>query len=862
MHLSIPRYVSALLATAKLAFPASDESGRLHSSSLTSGAYSVAEQTHTLHVPARSPSAELQTFSMPPGYRAELVASEPSIQDPVAMDIDSKGRLWVIEMSGYMPDESRKHSREPACRVVVLEDTNNDGQMDRRTVFMNDLALPRSIKVLESGVLIVAPPNLLFVHDRNGDLKADDRTVVRNDFGEAEGGPEHNANGLMWGMDNIMHTSQHTYDLKFKAGSFSSIPVPNRGQWGVTMDDSGRLYRNWNDVPLSIDLVPSHYYLRNPSLTRTRGLYEPVLDPKDSAIWPSHPTKGVNRGYRTGYFREDSTISTFTSACSPVIFRGDRLPKEVQGDAFIAEPAGNLIQRVKLKSDDKGRVIGRNAYNERDFLTSTDERFRPVFLFSAPDGTLYVVDMYRGVIQDGSYQTDYLMEYVQQTKLSTPVNMGRIWRIVHESTIKDHKPELSSESAAQLVTYLGHPNGWWRDTAQRLLVEKGHKSVAGALGTLAINASDYRTRLHALWSLDGLDEIDPSVTEIALNDDSPFVRASALRLSERWIRSAGHPLTESVLKKFDDPDWMVRRQYAATVGELPVKIRVACLKRLIEHFGDDPELVDIVVSGLKGEELGVICALTKSRVEKIKIYDALSILSSTLGRRGESGEVQKLLDFSLDQTLPSWTRQVLLAGLEVGLLANSNQDGIPTPVGFRGATLNLKPAKLVHLGNDLNHPDSALAKRILKRLYWQGKESEYPLVPSLTPVEEVRLNNGKKLYQTTCGVCHQPDGQGSEKVAANLVGAKFVRAKDSEAAIRIVLSGKEGGTGLMPPFKETLTDEQIASILTFIRREWGDGASPVTPEFVKDTREMSNYRKSPWTDAEIIELIGPAATAR
>jgi len=356
--------------------------------------------------PALTPADELKTFQLPPGYRAELVASEPMVIDPIAIDFDLEGRMWVIEMLGFMPDTSGTDSRQPLGRIAVLEDANDDGKMDKRTVFLDKLILPRAFKILDRGVLVGEPPNLWLARDTNGDLVADSKDLVRNDYGRLEGNPEHNANSLYWGLDNTIYTSEHTYHLKLRDGKFETIPTPSRGQWGIGADDAGRIYRNWNEQPLFVDYVAPHYYTRNPNLTRTSGLYEMLMEPKDMTVWPVRPTRGVNRGYRDGTLRADGTLTTYVSAGTPTIYRGDRLPKDLYGDAFITESAGNLVHRLKIVDDGTGRLTGQNAYAKGEFFASTDERFRPVNLFGAPDGTLYVVDMYRGVSEDGTDWTD------------------------------------------------------------------------------------------------------------------------------------------------------------------------------------------------------------------------------------------------------------------------------------------------------------------------------------------------------------------------------------------------------------------------------------------------------------------------
>src|SRR3954467_6189665 len=385
--------------------------------------------------PPLAPEEALKTFYMPPGYHLELVASEPLIQEPVALDWDLEGRLWAVEMPGFMADIRGSNEHDPIGRVVVLEDTNADGLMDKRTVFAEGLVLARSIKVLDRGVLVAEPPNVWLMRDTNGDLRMDTKERVTDQYGRFDGDPQNNANGFYWGLDNRMYTAgQSNIQLRLKDGVFEVQPTLSRGEWGVSQDDSGRTYRNTNESALHVDLVPTSYYARNPNLVRTRGSYERLADdnPDLNLVWPVRPNPGTNRAYQLGIDRDDGSLSRFTSVCAPLVYRGDRLPEELYGNVFVAEPAANLVSRL-IVSDDGTTLRARKAYDRGEFLASTDERFRPVYLTNAPDGTLYIADMYRGIIEHRISVTEYLRDQVVARKLDRPTAYGRIYRVVHYS---------------------------------------------------------------------------------------------------------------------------------------------------------------------------------------------------------------------------------------------------------------------------------------------------------------------------------------------------------------------------------------------------------------------------------------------
>src|SRR3954465_9791830 len=474
--------------------------------------------------PPLTPQEEMQHFVMPPGFHVELVASEPLIQDPIAIDWDADGRMWVVEYPEYVPDlQAPEPNLDPIGRIVVLEDTNNDGTMDKRTVFAGGLVQARAVKALDHGILVLEPPNVWLMHDTNGDLKMDTKELVGSDYGRREGGVEGNANSFEWGLDNYLYSagSSVTYSLRVKDGVFDRRPTLSRGEWGVGQDDFGRMFRNDSESTLQVDLVPTPYYARNPGMLRTRGSDEVLTNDGNNIneVWPVRANPGTNRSYQFGVTRpSDGTVVQVTAACTPTVYRGDRWPPELYGNVFVAEPAGNLVRRIVLE-DDGTTLRARNAYDRAEFMGSTDERFRPVFISNAPDGTLMVVDFYRGVIQDRASTTLYLKDYIQKRKLDAPigVGMGRVYRVVHDSVQRDAtRPQLSRATPAALVQALSHPNGWWRDTAQRLLVERGARSVVPELRALATGSAPPPVRVKALWVLDGNDGIDIATIAAAL----------------------------------------------------------------------------------------------------------------------------------------------------------------------------------------------------------------------------------------------------------------------------------------------------------------------------------------------------------
>jgi mono/diheme cytochrome c family protein/glucose/arabinose dehydrogenase len=809
------------------------------------------------NAPALSVDDALKTFFLPPGYSLEVVAAEPLVQDPIVMDQDPDGRLYVIEMPAFALDETMRDSMEPICRVVVIEDTDDDGRMDKRTIFQDGLVLPRAIKVLANGVLVGEPPNLWLFKDTDGDLEADTKELVRDDFGRRDANIEHNANGLYWAMDNTIYTSEHDWNIKLKDGQWIKEESLVRGQWNLSQDDAGRIYRNWNEQPLFVDIIPVRYFVRNPNMVRTRGLYDILIERNETAIWPVRPTPGLQRAYREGMLREDGTATTYASSADPYIFRGDRLPKEVQGDAFVADSPTNLVHRLVVEDDGTGRLKARDAYEKGEFLASTDERFRPVNLFSAADGTLYVIDMYRGVVQDIAYQTEYLNTYIKQHDLAMPVGLGRIYRVAHESMRPGPKPSMSDDSAEELVAHLSHPNGWWRDMAQQLLVQRMATAVAPQLEKLAVSAPDWRAKLHALWTLDGIDAIRPDTVRAALKDPSPDVRAAAVRLSERWLRQKDHPIQKDVLAKMADENWIVRRQLAATLGEMPADARIAPLREMLDRYGDDEIVVDAVISGLAGAEPVMLAQVLESR-NRERSEDAVEMLAATIAKAKSAAAVERLLAAAGEISRPEWQRRALLAGAESGLTPPTR---FGRPVDGGGAlSLANEPKSVTALARESGEL-AELAKSIAAKVDWPGKPAPANQGPALTPEELERVAAGEKIYGNFCAGCHLASGQGNQGGATNLAESKLVTANPN-AVMRVVLGGKEGETGLMPPLSATLNDEQVAQVVSYIRNAWGHAGFPVTPRDAQETRGITSLRKEPWTDKELEPFLrGPFRSA-
>ena len=451
--------------------------------------------------PVLSPEEALQTFVLPRGFSIELVAAEPLVRDPVAFSFAPDGRLWIAEMCGYMNDLAGSGEGEPSGAIVVLADEDGDGRMDARTVFADGLVLPRALALTRGGVLVIAPPELLFLEDTDDDGIADRRTVLeRGHAGLAS--PEHAINGLLPTLDNAFACANVPWRYVYKENKFQREATAGGGQWGISQDDRGRLFYDYNSDPLRYDALPSRYLARNPDAGAPRGTNLQVV--QDLSVRPSRTTPGVNRGYRPGFLVEGK-LKEATAVCSPWIFRGGTFESPYAGAAFVCEPAANLVLAYAL-DDDAGALMGRALRHsvtkgvELDFLTSTDERFRPVALCDGPDGALYIADMYRGLIQHRLFVTTFLKQQVEARGLAQPIGHGRIWRVRRADAPRPELPALGDASWAELAAALASENGWVRDRVQQIFVEEGaeEEKAKTALRTLLTGDAPPLARVHAL----------------------------------------------------------------------------------------------------------------------------------------------------------------------------------------------------------------------------------------------------------------------------------------------------------------------------------------------------------------------------
>jgi glucose/arabinose dehydrogenase/mono/diheme cytochrome c family protein len=523
---------------------------------------------------ALSPAEAVKSFQLPPGYRMELVLSEPVIAEPVVTAFDGNGRMFVAEMRTYMQDADGIDELTPNSQVSLHWSSKGDGVFDKHTVFADKLLLPRIILPLGEGQLVIGETNTLdlYLHtDTDGDGVADKKELWFQG-GPRGGNLEHQPSGLIWALDNWLYTSYNSYRLRWTPQGVIKEPVAGTtSQWGVGMSDHGdTVYCNaGGEQGIASFQKPPVYGNFNPKGQRAEGFQE---------VFPAAGVRDFQGGLNRA--REpEGTLNHFTGTAGVDYYRGDRLPAELRGNIFTGEPVGRLVRRAKV-SNDGGLLVLTNPHQEEksEFLRSTDLCFRPVNVVNAPDGTLYITDMYRGIIQEGNWTRpgSYLRGKIDEYGFAKITDRGRVWRLVHDTSKLGPQPQMFRESPAQLVAHLAHPNGWWRDTAQKLLVLKQDRSVIGALQQIARSDENYLARLHAFWTVEGLGAADGALIREKLQDAHPQVRVAAIRVSESLIKRGDASLTADVLAhtKGNQPDVVTQAMLTANYLKLPDAAKV------------------------------------------------------------------------------------------------------------------------------------------------------------------------------------------------------------------------------------------------------------------------------------------------
>ncbi|MBM81983.1 MAG: hypothetical protein CMJ78_15540 [Planctomycetaceae bacterium] len=478
-----------------------------------------------------SPEESMKRIHLAPGFRLELVAAEPMIEEPVLCVWDGDSRMYVAEFRTYMQDADGTDQDLPKSRVSMLEDTDGDGRMDKVSRFVENLVLPRMLLPLDDRIIIneTYTEDYYAYRDTDGDGVADEKTLLYGG-GKAGGNLEHQNSAMMWGIDNWIYCARTGYKRhRFVGGEWKWERIyGDNGQWGLAMDDVGRFF-----LSTAGGERPAYGFQQLPQYGKLSLPGE--RENNFEAVYPIVKMVDVQGGLGR-VDKKRGALNRFTGCAGQSIFRGDKMPADFNGDYILPEPVGRLVRRAKVTNID-GKYVLSNAYENSEFIASTDKNFRPLWSATGPDGCLYIVDMYRGIIQEGNWtrKGSYLRGVIDKEGFAKNIGRGRIYRVVHESTKREAAPKMLGQETHELVEHLSHPNGWRRDTAQKLLVLRGDRAAVPLLETLARESASPLARMHALWTLDGLGVSSKSTVMAAMEDSDTRVKLAAIRISESMI---------------------------------------------------------------------------------------------------------------------------------------------------------------------------------------------------------------------------------------------------------------------------------------------------------------------------------------
>src|SRR5215203_6054171 len=632
------------------------------------------------------PGDALSTFELPAGFKIELVASEPLISDPVDMEIDEYGRMYVVEMHGYPLDKSGTGI------IKLLSDTDGDGHMDKSTVFADGLTLPNSIMRWKKGVLVTDAPDVFYLEDTTGDGRADKKEITLTGF--ALSNPQHNLNSPVLGIDNWIYLAHEgavatqTYKKEFgDTGTAIYYPQyakspklpPNASgravlfrpdqhllettssntQFGHTFDNWGHHFLVTNYNHILHEVMPASYLKRNPKLL-VSNVTQSLSDHSDaSEVFPV--TKNPERQLLTD-------VGVITSACGITYYGGAAFPAPFDKAVFVAEPVSNLVHVDKL-ADSGARFKASRIHKHKEFLASTDAWFRPVNMYVGPDGALYVVDYYRQIIEHPEWMGE---EVVKSGQLYNGHDMGRIYRITSSNTKQPDWTKgigLGDASNEQLVENLSNQNIWWRLNAQRLLVDRQDKNSIPFLIKMAQNTASPLGRLHALWTLEGLSSLPTELIQQALKDPVAGVRENAIKLA--GLHLAGAPqLSKHLIALHDDPDAKVRFQLLCTLGSIDTDDALQVRNKLLFRDINDQWVQIAALSGSSSQTGSLLKMVLDSFHQQHPAYASLiQRLSSMIGASENASVIKQLIQkatTSNDESQAAW-QAPLLEGLATGL---------------------------------------------------------------------------------------------------------------------------------------------------------------------------------------------------
>jgi putative membrane-bound dehydrogenase-like protein len=650
-----------------------------------------------------APSEALKSLSVAEGFQVELFASEPLIADPVAMEVDEDGNMYVVEMHGYPLDKSGSGI------IKLLRDVNGDGLPDKAIEFARGLTLPSGIMRWKKGVLVTDMPNLLYLEDTNGDQVADIRDTIIT--GMALSNPQHNGNTPMYGPDNWVYIAHETsiepvvYKKEFgdegspirfvKGGHKATLPLnangrnirlkPDQGllemcsgesQFGQTFDPRGHHFFTANANHVFHETIAARYLKLNP-LLEVGGATADIPDHGNAAkVFPITVNPHIELL---------TDVGVITSSCGITWYQGGLFPDSFNQVTFIAEPVHNIVHADRIRDQGSSFVASR-VYGNREFLASTDPWFRPVQFYIGPDGALYVIDYYREYIEHPEWMSE---EVAASGQLYNGHTKGRIYRITPTESKTDPwlgRKLIDHSSAASMAQALSSKNIWWRRNAQRLMVAANDREAGTLVKTLIDPSASPETMISALWSLEGLSMLDADLLSRALLHKDPGVRETAVRLSEGFLPNPALEKTLATLA--DDPDDKVRYQLLCTSGFFSDNSTVGA--RILDRNLDDHWFRIAALASFHGKEGVLLKSMLGRNKEGVK--DMIASAAALISMKQNAREMDELIGLASAARTAAPEKEAILSGITQVVSRLSSLDPGLRATLTATATGNIRPS--------------------------------------------------------------------------------------------------------------------------------------------------------------------------